>query len=99
MTLGKTPFFNQLFLVWTWQSKKAIVKNVLEKLLNEIDVRHNHSSAAVTLATKLVHRLTKTPSQHWSIYWEKMDVNLPVGNLFKELEITLPEIANDLCRR
>jgi len=31
---------------------------VLEKLLNEINVCHEHSPAAVSLATELVHRIT-----------------------------------------
>jgi len=35
-------------------------QDVLEELFDEVNVCHNHSSATVALASKLVHRITVT---------------------------------------
>lgn len=76
---------------------------LLEKLLNQVDVGHQHATAAVTLATQAVHGLT-VPSVSTAFC-------LSVGGLFHNgvpiaeslildhLDKSLPEVAGDPTTR
>ena len=43
-------------------SRFRVLEGVLEELLDEIDVCHNHAATAVSLASKCVHRITASLS-------------------------------------
>lgn len=69
---------------------------VLEKLLNQINVGHNHATAAVALQTELVHCITRD----MLVLYQGNDemVSLPVGHglVSEKLNVTLPKITSDL---
>ena len=71
---------------------------VLEELLNQIDVRHDHSAAAVSLASELVHGITVAQKSATAFLTEfYLRADLPIRSSFvNEFQISLPEVTNDL---
>lgn len=83
--------------------------SLLEELLDQIHVCHQHSSAAVALASELVHHITVEESVSISSGSFGKDVrtsrngegeSLPLRNLLgAQLDISFPEVSNNLRAR
>lgn len=76
-------------------------RDVLEQLLNQVDVGHDHTAAAVPLAAELIHSITVAQCQSSRGYdsqtrcWLLLPIRDVVVN---QGEVALPEIACHLCR-
>lgn len=67
-----------------------VVCDILEKLLNEINVCHQHSAAAISFAAQLVHRITAEPSVA-AVHRIMLENYLPVrDSVVDELQVTFP---------
>lgn len=84
-------------------SSAANHKNVLEKLLDEVDVGHDHATAAVALEAELIQSITNHRLS--VVVVRKLKVvrrcRIPVGDLLAidQLQVSLPEITHHLCAK
>jgi hypothetical protein len=72
---------------------------VPKELLDQVHVGHDHTPAAVTAATKLVHGITERDirERNNSGFRNIMKRHLPISHtLVEELEIALPKVTHDL---
>jgi hypothetical protein len=71
--------------------------NLLQELLNQINVCHDHAATAITLQAKLVHGLS---IHRISRILARIVMYKPVcGALVDELQVSLPQISSHLARR
>lgn len=80
-----------------------IHENLLEKLLDEVDVGHDHATAAVALEAELIQSIT---NHRLSVIVDCISkvvrrCRIPVGDLLAidQLQVSLPEIAHHLCAK
>lgn len=69
---------------------------VLEKLLDKINVGHDHAAAAVSLQTELVHSVTGYVCQ--PLFDCALGFAVPIGlsGICDQLKVSLPKVTSDL---
>lgn len=77
-----------------------VVVDILEQLLDEVNVGHDHASAAVALQAKLVHRVAKQIRRQFKVLLKTFSrysaLPISLSRVSNQLEVAFPKVASDL---